>query len=138
MRVAFDTNILAYAQGLNGAERQAAAVAALDAYAGDDRHVPAQVLGELYTVLTRKGRMAPAAARAAVLEWSNVCSVVQTDLSHLVDAMELAVSHGLAFWDAVIMAVAASAGCRLLLSEDMQDGFTWRGVTIRNPMRTPP
>ena len=28
---------------------------------------------------------------------------------------------------------AAEAGCRLLLSEDMHDGFTGRGVTITNP-----
>jgi predicted nucleic acid-binding protein len=38
-----------------------------------------------------------------------------------------------------MLAAAAQAGCRLLLSEDMQDGFTWRGVTIRNPFAaTPP
>jgi predicted nucleic acid-binding protein len=33
----------------------------------------------------------------------------------------------------VIFAAAAASGCRLLLSEDMQDGFTWRGVTVANP-----
>ena len=31
------------------------------------------------------------------------------------------------------MAAAASAGCRLLLSEDLHDGFTWNGVTVINP-----
>ncbi|KAA2237899.1 PIN domain-containing protein [Salinarimonas soli] len=49
------------------------------------------------------------------------------------DAMHLAGSHGLQIWDAVILATAAGAGCALLLSEDMQDGFVWRGVTIANP-----
>jgi predicted nucleic acid-binding protein len=39
----------------------------------------------------------------------------------------------LRIWDAVILAAAASAGCRLLLSEDMQEGFTWNGVTVTNP-----
>jgi predicted nucleic acid-binding protein len=28
---------------------------------------------------------------------------------------------------------AAENRCRLLLSEDFQDGFTWRGVTVANP-----
>ncbi len=28
---------------------------------------------------------------------------------------------------------ARAADCTLLLTEDMQDGFTWRGVTVRNP-----
>ena len=31
------------------------------------------------------------------------------------------------------VAAAAQEGCSLLLTEDLQDGFTWRGVTLRNP-----
>jgi hypothetical protein len=27
----------------------------------------------------------------------------------------------------------AKVGCRLLLSEDLQEGFPWRGVTVTNP-----
>jgi predicted nucleic acid-binding protein len=50
----------------------------------------------------------------------------------MVAALELAEQHGLNIWDAIILSVSASAGCRLLLSEDMQHGFEWRGVTIIN------
>jgi predicted nucleic acid-binding protein len=32
-----------------------------------------------------------------------------------------------------VLAASAEAGCRLLLSEDLQEGFTWRGVTVTNP-----
>lgn len=49
------------------------------------------------------------------------------------EAMEVATAHRLAFWDAVMLAAAAQANCRILLSEGLQDGFTWRGVTVRNP-----
>jgi predicted nucleic acid-binding protein len=38
----------------------------------------------------------------------------------------------------LILAVAASHGCRLLISEDFQEGFTWRGVTVVNPFIDPP
>jgi predicted nucleic acid-binding protein len=38
----------------------------------------------------------------------------------------------------VILAAAAEAGCRLLVSEDMQAGFTWGGVTIVNPFAAKP
>jgi len=31
------------------------------------------------------------------------------------------------------LSAAAAADCRLLLTEDLQDGFTWRGVTVTNP-----
>jgi len=33
----------------------------------------------------------------------------------------------------VVISASAESGCRLLLSEDLQDGFTWRGITIANP-----
>ena len=48
-------------------------------------------------------------------------------------ATELATDHQLSIWDAVILAVASQAGCRLLLSEVLQDGFTWGGVTVVSP-----
>lgn len=47
--------------------------------------------------------------------------------------MELVASHRIAFRNAGILACAALAGCRRLLSEDMNAGFTWRGVTVGNP-----
>jgi predicted nucleic acid-binding protein len=36
-------------------------------------------------------------------------------------------------WDGLILSVAAEARCRILLSEDLQHDFTWRGVTVVNP-----
>ena len=51
----------------------------------------------------------------------------------MIAATDLAAQHHLGIWDSVILASAADAGCRLLLSEDMQDGFTWNGVTVANP-----
>lgn len=50
----------------------------------------------------------------------------------MVDAMDLASNHDLTIWDSVVLAASAQAECRLLLSEDLQDGFTWRGVTVTN------
>ena len=37
------------------------------------------------------------------------------------------------FWDSLIVSAAVSAGCSVLYSEDLNDGQTVRGVTIRNP-----
>ncbi len=47
-------------------------------------------------------------------------------------------AHGWPFWDAMIWATAKRAGCRLLLSEDGQDGRTLGGVTIVNPFAVSP
>jgi predicted nucleic acid-binding protein len=45
----------------------------------------------------------------------------------------LAADRGLSIWDSVVLAASAEAGCRLFLSEALQEGFTWRGVTVTNP-----
>ena len=39
--------------------------------------------------------------------------------------------------DALIVSVCAESKCRVLLSEDMQHGFAWGGVTIVNPFTHP-
>ena len=133
MRIALDTNLLVYAEGVNGEQRRSEALKALDRLAEDDLLIPAQALGELFAVLTRKAGRSAAAARDAVLSWTDSFPVIDTTQPVLLEAMEIATTHRFSFWDSVMLAAAAQAGCRLLLSEDMQHGFTWRGVTIRNP-----
>jgi predicted nucleic acid-binding protein len=59
--------------------------------------------------------------------------VIETSDSVLTAAAELAATHQFGIWDGVILAAASKSGCRLRLSEDLQDGFTWNGVTITNP-----
>lgn len=57
----------------------------------------------------------------------------------MLNAADLATDHTLRIWDAVVLAASAEAGCRLLLSEDhLQEGFTWRGVTVTNPFTGSP
>jgi hypothetical protein len=41
--------------------------------------------------------------------------------------------HGMQIREALILAVAAENHCRLLLSEDLHSGFTWRGLTVVDP-----
>jgi predicted nucleic acid-binding protein len=64
--------------------------------------------------------------------------VIDTTDRVLTRATDLAADHRLSIWDSVILAAAAEAGCRLLISEDMQPGFTWGGVTIVNPFAATP
>lgn len=133
MKLALDTNILAYAEGVNGSERQAQATALIASLPLLSVVVPVQVLGELFRVLTRKARRPAGDARGAVLAWQDSFFTYDTTAAALASAMDLTADHGISTWDAVVLAVAAETGCRLLLSEDMNDGFTWRGVTVANP-----
>ena len=95
--------------------------------------LPVQTLGELFNVLVRKAKRRPMRAKAAVLSWRDAYHMVETSAAVMANAMDLASDHGLTIWDSVVLAASAEAECRLLLSEDLQDGFTWRGVTVTNP-----
>ncbi len=99
--------------------------------------VPVQTLGELYRVLVGKAGNAPAAARAAILSWADAFDVADSTFDALRAALDLAADQQTPIRDALILCVAADQKCRLLLSEDLQHGFTWRGVTVLNPFQTP-
>jgi predicted nucleic acid-binding protein len=133
MRIALDTNILAYAEGVNGSVRKKAALELIRKLPERSTFVPVQVLGELFRVLVGKAGFSGPQGRAAIMGWQDSFPLVETSPAILLAATDLAVHHVLSIWDAVILSAAAASGCRLLLSEDLQDGFTWNGVTVVNP-----
>lgn len=137
LRIALDSNILAYAEGVDDPERQEAARALLGHLDEEATLIPAQALGELYNVLLRKGKLTRDAARKAVTVWRDIFLIGPTTEATLLAAVDLATDHRLKIWDSIIISVAAEGGCRLLLSEDMQSGFTWSGVTVVNPFANP-
>ncbi|SNB77709.1 Predicted nucleic acid-binding protein, contains PIN domain [Arboricoccus pini] len=138
MRIALDTNVLAYAEGVNGVSRQAEALNLLERLPPHDLVLPVQVVGELMTVLVRKAGRTRPAARSAILSWQELCHLVPTSVQVIRRATDLVADHGFSTWDAVILAAAGEGGCRILLSEDMQDGFTAGGTTIVNPFAKQP
>lgn len=133
MRIALDTNILAYVEGINGTPRKKAALEIVEKLPISDVFLPVQALGELFHVLVRKAALSPKQARAAILSWGDAYTLIETSPSVLLAAADLAADHNLTIWDAIMLSTAAAVGCRLLLSEDLQDGFTWHGVTVTNP-----
>ncbi|WP_454745869.1 PIN domain-containing protein [Ciceribacter selenitireducens] len=133
MKVAFDTNVLAYAEGVNNSEKRDIALDLLQRISQTSVVIPVQALGELFNVLVRKAGKSRSDARDAVLGWRDTFPVAATTAETMVTAMDLVSDHQFSIWDAVILTVASQAGCRILLSEDMHAGFTWGGVTVVNP-----
>lgn len=133
MNVAVDTNLLAYAEGVNDSARQRAAIDLIARLPPERTFLPIQALGELFAVLVRRAHRPRAKARQAILHWGDTFPLIESSSAVLLRAMDLAADHQLFVWDAFIIASAAEADCRLLLSEDLQDGFTWGGVTVTNP-----
>jgi predicted nucleic acid-binding protein len=137
VRVALDTNVLAYAEGLGDERRCRAAMQLVEQLPDNGVVLPAQSLGELSRVLTGKARRSASQAREAVLSWADSFEVADSTWFAFQSALDLTVDHQLPMWDALILAVAAENHCRLLLSEDFQSGFTWRGVTVLDPFAEP-
>ena len=112
MRIALDTNILAYAEGVNGQHRKDVALTILHGFARQEDMVPAQASGELFVVLTRKAKPEATEARSAVLGWSDSFPLIDTTPAVIQEAMALVTTHRLGFWDSVMLAGAPQAGSR--------------------------
>jgi predicted nucleic acid-binding protein len=138
VRVTFDTNILIYSWDIDAGYRHDVAVDLMDRSLGRDCVLTLQSLGEAFRTLTGRFKLPPAYARVRVERWRNAFPVVAADEACLFDAMNTVADHGLSFWDAMILATARRAGCRLLISEDGQDSQTLGGVTIVNPFAPVP
>jgi predicted nucleic acid-binding protein len=124
----FDTNILVYAQQVDGKADQARALFATGG------KLSVQVLNEFTAVSRRKqGRDWSEIAEAI----SDVLALVDPPLALSLDlhatARALAEDHRLSFYDALIVASATEAGCNILYSEDMQHGRKFGNLTIVNP-----
>ena len=127
----FDTNILLY---LLSADETKANRAEEELSAGGILSV--QVLNEFASVASRKLNMSIAETREALAGIRAVCRIVPISQQTHELGLEVVERYGLSVYDAMIVAAALLAGCRTLLSEDMQNGQTIDGtLEIRNPFR---
>lgn len=138
MWAALDTNVLAYAEGVGDPHRCDKARTLVAQMPLEQVLLPAQTLGELFRVLTGKAGFDADHARTALLSWADTFETADSTWSAFQGALDIAADHRLQIWDALILSVAAENGSRLLLSEDLQDGFTWHGVTVVNPFTASP
>lgn len=142
IQIALDSNILIYLAGLWRVEADRPKIARAKNVIGrlrqsHDVYAPVQALGEMFSVL-RRNRNSAEFCRDVVLELSHGLGTATSSSTTLVGAFDLVVEHKLQFWDALIVTAAAEAECTMLLSEDMQDGFVVRGLTIVNPLKDDP
>jgi predicted nucleic acid-binding protein len=138
MRIALDTNILAYLAGVSRSAEDEAKIAHTRALIGKlapraSLIAPAQTFGELFVVMRRSGA-SPQEIREVLMAFAEAFGTSATETRTALSAADLVVDHKLQFWDALILTAAADAGCTLLLSEDMQNGFVTRGLMVVNPL----
>jgi predicted nucleic acid-binding protein len=142
LRLALDTNIMVYAEGVSRTPSDAAkcalAFSMVERTAGETVVLPLQAAAELHNVLVRKGGLTATEAALRVRLWCAKSEVVSPGAAALEAALQLTEAHRLQIFDALILAAAAEGGSELLLSEDLHDGFVWRGVTVTNPFGSSP
>lgn len=136
MRRFVDTNVLVYAHDPADRRKQQIARATLLDHA-DALVVSAQVLSELYSVLTRPTGLAMRGEDAReIVDELRGFPVVPVDDQLVLDGIGIALEARVAYWDGLILAAARTGGCEVLLSEDLSHGATVTGVTIENPFLT--
>lgn len=133
-RFALDTNVLVYLFDGADPERQARARLVADrAVHGGHCALSLQSVGELHTALRRRRLVPPAALTRTVRDVVSLFPLPGIEPSDAWQALEGAATGRLSYWDGLLRATVARAGCSVLLSEDMQDGATIAGVTVHNP-----
>jgi predicted nucleic acid-binding protein len=128
--VFFDTNVLLYLVATDDSRSGTA-----EALLKEGGVVSVQVLNEFASVAHRKLGMAWDELGEALAAIRDLCEVpVPITIETHESALAIAARYGLNLYDALIAAAALQAGCRILYSEDLQDGQVLEGrLTIRNP-----
>lgn len=132
-RFTLDTNVLVNSINSREAAKRGLALQIVAAAVRLDCPLALQAIGEFHVASVAKLKLAPkdAAARAGQLLTS-----FET-FSHSASAMRAALDEAakgrFSFWDALILASAAEAGCTTILSEDMADGARFGSIAVCNP-----
>lgn len=130
-----DTNVFVYVRDGRHPIKAARAQEWLDILWREQRgRTSVQVLNEYYTTVTQK--LKPGLSRESA--WEDMQSLMlwnprQVDTDLLTRAFEIEKRHRLSWWDSLILATAQTLTCDILLTEDLQDGAHYAGVTVRNP-----
>lgn len=129
----FDTNVLLYllSEDTTKSDRAEELVA-------NGGVISVQVLNEFAAVASRKLGMSWSEIRDVLTPIRALCEIETVNVETHDRGIEIAERYGLSFYDAMILASALSAGCKILYSEDLQDGQVIdRQLRIRNPFASP-
>ena len=131
----FDTNIIVYAYDNHFPDKQQQArEIIISAVKNGTGVLSTQVLGEFFTVITRKIKM-PISVRNArdIIQYMGSMPVQEIDLLIVKRAIDTLEQYKISYWDSLIIAAAERAQCKCILSEDFNAGQKYHGIEITNP-----
>jgi predicted nucleic acid-binding protein len=132
-RTFIDTNVLVYAEASDEPAKQRVALDVLkQLFETTSSVLSTQVLQEYCNVAIKKLKLPPAHIRAQ-LDLYEQFEVVQVTPAIIRAALDLHQTRSVSFYDATVLVSAQTAGCSVLLSEDMNAGELIGGVRVVNP-----
>jgi predicted nucleic acid-binding protein len=128
-----DTNVLVYTDDHDAPGKQEVALALIESARVEGWGViSTQVLQEYFSAATRKLGVRAEIARAKVEIFGRLDLAI-VDLPVILGGIDMHRLHGVGFWDGIILHTARSAGCRVLYTEDLQQGRRFDGLEVVNP-----
>ena len=133
-----DTNVFIYALDQADLQKQQAAQAwRIWLWESSRGRISFQVLQEFYVNAIRKQPSAGVEIRREVsdlIAWQPIV----LDSAVITRAWKIEDRYGLSLWDSLIVAAARVAGCRYLLTEDLQPGQELDQAVVVNPFLSEP
>ena len=127
--VFYDTNVVLYLLSEDTAKADRA-----EELLSSGGRISIQVLNEFAAVAVRKLGMGWEEIGEILAQVRAVCPVEPIAIETHERGLAVAARYGLNVYDAMIVASALLVGCKLLYSEDLQDGQIFeRQLTVRNP-----
>ena len=126
-----DTTILIYAFTSDEPDKQEKTLKFLD-----NCHpvISTQVLREFANVLLKKEKVSHDRIKETIGGITEIASIINENSALILDSIDIHERYKFSFYDSLIIAAAINANCRILLSEDLQDGQVIEGrLKIVNP-----
>jgi predicted nucleic acid-binding protein len=128
-----DTNLLVYSVDHRDPIRHTLAVEIVRRSSSADCLLTLQAVSEFYAVLSRKRIIGQAHAARLAADWLDLFRSAPPSATAIRLALDAASTGRASYWDALLIATAAEAGCSAILTEELSHGTTLFGVRIVNP-----
>jgi predicted nucleic acid-binding protein len=128
-----DTNILIYSIDLKAGDRHELAKQIIRRSAPRPCLLALQAISEFYAAVTRKRLIPPSRDCQVANDLMDLFPTVPATATAVRAALATAAAGQASYWDALLVATAAEAGCTTILTEDLADGSRLFGVRILNP-----
>lgn len=128
-----DTNIVLYGYDLESGRKREIALSLLEEgwLRPGSTAISVQVLQEFYVNFIRKGQSHADAVQ--IIQDLALWPVIDNTLERLGHGLAIKERFQLSLWDGMILAAAKASGANELLSEDLNHGQDYDGVTVINP-----